>query len=184
MMSIGSHRRKYGRRAVALLPVVALAGAAVLAAGAGTAGASSTSAVTSVRAASTASTASAASAASTVRVVAPGERIAVAGSELWLKEEGLYVVAPKVTDDLEVVEVGDVLPGKVSTLSWGDAAGVLYAGVHRGPLSPTAKVTIKVGARTLQAEVVALAGTPGWGAYYAFDATGDLSAKPSITVQS
>ncbi|WP_330174300.1 hypothetical protein OG875_12555 [Streptomyces sp. NBC_01498] len=181
MMSIGSHRRKYGRRAVALLPVVALAGAAVLAAGAGTAGASSTSAVTSVRAASTAS---AASAASTVRVVAPGERIAVAASELWLKEEGLYVVAPKVTDDLEVVEVGDVLPGKVSTLAWGDAAGVLYAGVHRGPLSPTAKVTIKVGARTLQAEVVALAGTPGWGAYYAFDATGDLSAKPSITVQS
>lgn len=175
MRSIGSYGRKSGWLA-------AVAGAAVLVTGAG--GAVASSANGSPVSAAEAKGSSVRATAAAVRVVEPGERIAVEGSELWLKAEGLHVVAPKVTDDLEVVEVSDVPPGKVSTLAWGDVTGVLYAGVYRGPVTATAKVTIKIGARTLQAEVVALAGNPGWGAYYAFDTKADASVKPSITVQN
>ncbi|MFJ3088271.1 hypothetical protein [Streptomyces sp. NPDC086838] len=51
-------------------------------------------------------------------------------------------------------------------------------------MTATTEVTIRLGARPLQAKVVTLAGKPGWGAYYAFDAKGKADVKPSITVQN
>jgi hypothetical protein len=177
MTSIGSHRRKRGWLAV-------VASAAVLATGTGVAVASSVSA-SPVSAASAASL-QAASAAGAVQVVSPGEQIAVAGNKLWLTANGLHVVAPKSsgTDTPDVMRVADVLPEKVSTIARGDASGVLWAGIYRGPVTSTTKVTIKLGDRTLQAKVVALTGKPGWGAYYVFDAKGKADVKPLITVQS
>ncbi|MGI5380809.1 hypothetical protein ACQEV2_42940 [Streptomyces sp. CA-251387] len=120
-----------------------------------------------------------------VKVVAPGERIAGAGNKLWLTAKGLHVVAPKSsgTDKPDVMRVADVLPGKVSTIARGGASGVLWAGIYRGPVTATTKVTVKLGARTLQAKVVTLAGKPGWGAYYVLAAKGKADMKPSITVQ-
>ncbi|MGI5380806.1 hypothetical protein ACQEV2_42925 [Streptomyces sp. CA-251387] len=82
------------------------------------------------------------------------------------------------------MRVADVLPGKVSTIARGGASGVLWAGIYRGPVTATTKVTVKLGARTLQAKVVTLAGKPGWGAYYVLAAKGKADMKPSITVQS
>ncbi|MGW1729109.1 hypothetical protein ACWCQK_40490 [Streptomyces sp. NPDC002306] len=178
MTSIGSHRRKRGWLAV-------VASAAVLATGTGVAVASSVSA-SPVSAAPAVASLQAASMAGAVQVVAPGERIAVAGNTLWLTGKGLHIVAPKSSgsDTPDVMRVADVLPGKVSTIARGDASGALWAGIYRGPVTPTTKVTIKLGARTLQAKVVTLAGKPGWGAYYVFDAKGKADVKPSITVQS
>ncbi|WP_159395814.1 hypothetical protein [Streptomyces sp. 3211] len=177
MTSIGSHRRKRGWLAV-------VASAAILATGTGVAVASSSA--SPVSAVSAGASLQAASTAGAVKVVAPGERIAVADNTLWLTATGLHVVAPKSSgnDTPDVMRVTDVLPGKVSTIARGDASGVLWAGIYRGPVTPTTKVTIKLGARTLQAEVVTLAGKPGWGAYYVFDAKGKADVKPSITVQS
>ncbi|MFE9139580.1 hypothetical protein [Streptomyces sp. NPDC007355] len=189
MTSIGSHRRKRVWLAVA-------ASAAVLATGTGVAVASSVSASpVSAASAVKASPASAApavvslqagSTANAVRVVTPGERITVAGNTLWLTAKSLNIVAPKSsgTHKPDVMQVSDVRLGKVSTTARGDASGVLWAGIYRGPVTATTKVTIKLGARTLQTQVVTLAGKPGWGAYYVFDAKGKVDVKPSITVQS
>ncbi|GGW68921.1 hypothetical protein [Streptomyces xantholiticus] len=178
MTSIGSHKRKRGWLAV-------VAGAAVLATGTGMTVASSVSA-SPVSAAPAGASVRMASTAGAAHVVAPGERIAVAGNQLWLTAKGLHVVAPKSsgTDKPDVIRVADVLPGKVRTIARGDASGVLFAGIYRGPVTATTKVTVKLGARTLQAKVATLAGKPGWGAYYVFDAEADASVKPSIIVQS
>ncbi|MEU4359241.1 hypothetical protein [Streptomyces virginiae] len=155
MTSIGSHRRKRGWLAV-------VASAAALVTGTGVAVASSISA-SPVSAAPTVASLQAASTAGGVQVVSPGERIAVADSKLWLTAEGLNVVAPTASgaDKPDVMRVADVLSGKVSTIACGDASGVLWAGIYRGPVTATTKVTIKLGSRTLQAKVVTLAGKPG-----------------------
>ncbi|MFF2847586.1 hypothetical protein ACFVT5_14870 [Streptomyces sp. NPDC058001] len=176
--SIGSRLRKR------VWPAVAV-GAAVLATGAGSAVASSVGA-SPVSAAPAPASLGAASTDGAVRVVAPGERITVAGNKLWLTATGLNIEAAKSsgTDKPDVIRVADVPAGKVSTIARGDASGALWAGIYRSPVIATPKVTIKLGARTLRAEVVTLAGKPGWVAYYAFDTKGQASEKPSITVQS
>ncbi|MEU9298683.1 hypothetical protein [Streptomyces sp. NPDC048266] len=177
MTSIGSPRRKRGWLAV-------VASAAILATGTGVAVASSVNA-SPVSATPAVASLQAAVMGGAGQVVAPGERIAVGGNTLWLTVKGLHVVAPKSsgTDKPDAMRVANVLPGKVSTASRGDASGVLWAGIYRGSVTSTTKVTIKLGARTLQARVVTLAGKPGWGAYYSFDAKGRADVKPSITVQ-
>ncbi|MGW2847042.1 hypothetical protein [Streptomyces sp. NPDC001108] len=118
-------------------------------------------------------------------VVAPGERIAVAGDALWLTAKGLYIGAPEPSgaDSPHVMRVADVLPGKVSTIARGNASGTLWAGIYRGPVTAATTVTVKLGARTLQAKVITLADKPGWAAYYVSDAKGSADVKPSITVQ-
>ncbi|MBB4979624.1 MULTISPECIES: hypothetical protein [Streptomyces] len=170
--SIGARRRRRGRLA-------AVAGAAVLATGMGTAVAASVN-TAPVPAAPAVASSGAASVAGSVRVVAPGERIAAGADELWLTAEGLHVGATAP----EVLRVAGVLPGKVATIARGDASGALFAGIYRGPVTATTTVTLTVGGRTLQAKVVALAGKPGWAAYYVFDAKAKASMKPSITVRT
>ncbi|MDX2565184.1 hypothetical protein PV371_36810 [Streptomyces sp. TX20-6-3] len=126
----------------------------------------------------------AASAASGMTVVAPGKRITIAGYDLWLTTQGLHVAAQTSPDTPNVTRVADVLPGKVSASSSGDATGVLWSGIYRGPVTSSTKVTISLGARTLHAKVVMLAGKPGWGAFYVFDTKGRNDVKPAITVQT
>lgn len=184
MTSIGSHKRKRGWLAV-------VASAAVLATGTGVAVASSSPDSASPVAAPAVAVQRAASTAGAVHVVAQGERITVAGRALWLTAKALNVTAAKPsgtdagTDGPDaVLRVADIPPGKVATIAGGGASGALWAGIYRGPVTSTTKITVKVGARTLQAEVVTLAGKPGWGAYYVFDAKGKADLKPSITVRS
>ncbi|GAA1972050.1 hypothetical protein [Catenulispora subtropica] len=109
--------------------------------------------------------------------------IAVGDYKLLLSPEGLSVQALGV-DKPDLLRVAEVLPGKVSTLASGNASGTLWAGIYRGPVSDTTKVTIKVGGRTLEAHVTSLAGHPGWGVYYVLDSHKVGADKPSITVQS
>ncbi|AJF65058.1 hypothetical protein [Streptomyces vietnamensis] len=158
-----------------------IAGVAVLTTGAGTAVATSASA-SPAPAAPAVAPAGTASAAGAVRVVAPGERIAVAGDRLWLTTEGLHVASGTGTAD--VLRVADVFPGKVATIAHGDASGALFAGIYRGPVTATTEVTLTLGSRTLRARVVTLAGKPGWGAYYVFAPKVKASVKPSIAVRT
>ncbi|WP_395297549.1 hypothetical protein ACF9IK_31935 [Kitasatospora hibisci] len=181
------HKRRLGS-------LVAVAGAAVLTAGTGVAAGADASvqaapvpAAAVTRAAAAPVAAPVAAKAGGVQTVAPGERLTAGGATLWLTPQGLSVVAPKFsgTDKPDVTRVADVRPGKVTSAAWGDASGTLWAGIFRGPVSDSTKITIRLGDRTLDAKVVTLAGRPGWGAFYAFDTQKtDASAKPAVTVQS
>lgn len=175
MTSLDSRRRKLGWPAGAVC-------AAVLATAAGVAVASSVSAAPLAATPAVVSHPAAAPTGS-VRVVTPGERISVAGRTLWLTPKGLNVAASSSATP-SGLNVAEVLPGKVATLSQGDASGALWAGIYRGPVTSTTKVALTFGTRTLQAKVVTPAGKPGWGAYYVFDAKGAAGAKPSISVRS
>ncbi|MCX5233413.1 hypothetical protein [Streptomyces sp. NBC_00233] len=168
-------RRRQATLSTALAAAVLIPASAVAAVSLGSSG----SGTPTIPAASTAASAQ-------VQVVGSGEKVALSpATTMWLTGQGLNVVAPKSsgTDKPDVMRVADVVPGKVSTTARGDASGVLWSGIYRGPVTATTKVIIKLGARTLQAKVVTLAGKPGWGAYYAFDAKGMADVKPSITVQ-
>ncbi|MGW1224546.1 hypothetical protein [Streptomyces sp. NPDC002530] len=176
MTSLDSARRKRGWLAGAVC-------AAVLATGAGVAVASSVSAAPLAATPAVVSH-PAATATGAVRVVTPGERISVAGHTLWLTSKGLNVASATAPATPSGLRVAEVLPGKVATLSQGDASGALWAGIYRGPVTSTTKVALTFGTRTLQAEVVTPAGKPGWGAYYVFDAKGAAGVKPSVGVRS
>ncbi|WP_432190374.1 hypothetical protein [Streptomyces sp. Tue6028] len=168
------------------MSLVTVAAAAVLATGVGVAAASGAGAsvkATPVHAAAAAVKASAGG----VQTVKPGQRITVGGDTLWLTPQGLSIVAPKSsgTGKPDLVRVTDAQPGKWTGTARGDASGTLWAGIYRGPVSSSTKVTIKVGGRTLDAKVATLAGKPGWGAFYVFDThkIDFKTNKPVITVQ-
>ncbi|MEU6092635.1 hypothetical protein ABZ865_38845 [Streptomyces sp. NPDC047085] len=182
MTSFGVQKRNRGRASL-----VAVAVAAVLATGAGVAAAAAANAPAKASPAHAATVAKAVKAsAGGVRTVTPGQKLTAGGDTLWLTPEGLSIVAPKSSgsDQPELVRVADVLPRKVTTVACGDASGTLWAGIYRGPVSASTKVTIKLGDRTLDAQVVTLAGKPGWGAYYVFDTHKVGADKPVITVES
>ncbi|MEV6295759.1 hypothetical protein AB0M41_36260 [Streptomyces sp. NPDC051896] len=180
MTSFGVHKRNRGRT-----PLVAVVAAALLATGAGVAAAAAnTPAKASPAHAATVAKAVQASA-DDVQTVQPGQKLTAGGDTLWLTPEGLSIVAPKSSgsDQPELIRVADVAPGKVATMASGDASGTLWAGIYRGPVSASTKVTIKLGDRTLDAQVATLAGKPGWGAFYVFDTHKDGADKPVITVE-
>lgn len=172
------HKRKRGRASL-----VTVAAAAVLAAGVGVAAASGEG--VSVKATPVHAAAVKASVGG-VQTVTPGQRITAGGDTLWLTARGLSVVAPKSSgsEKPDLIRVTDARPGKWTGMARGDASGTLFAGVYRGPVSASTKVTIKLGGRALGAKVVTLAGKPGWGAFYVFDAHKVGAEKPVITVQN
>ena len=181
MTSFGVRKLSRGRASL-----VAVAVAAVLATGAGVAAAAAAPAKASPVHAATVAKAAVKATAGGVRTVAPGQRLTAGGDTLWLTQEGLSVVAPKSSgsDTPELIRVTDALPGKWTGASLGDASGTLWAGIYRGPVSASTKITLKLGDRTLNAQVVTLAGKPGWGAFYVFDTHKATGEKPVITVQS
>jgi hypothetical protein len=165
---------------------VAVVAAALLATGAGVAAAAANApAKASPARAATVAKAVQASA-DGVQTVQPGQKLTAGGDTLWLTPEGLSIVAPKSSgsDQPELIRVADVAPGKVATMASGDASGTLWAGIYRGRVSASTKVTIKLGDRTLDAQVATLAGKPGWGAFYVFDTHKAGADKPVITVES
>ncbi|MFF3062605.1 hypothetical protein [Streptomyces sp. NPDC057909] len=190
MTSFGVHKRKRGR-----VSLVTVAMAAVLATGAGVVAASGANASVKAAPAHAAAVAKVAKVAKAVKAsaggvqtVTSGQRLTAGGDTLWLTPQGLSIAAPKSsgTNKPDLIRVTDALPGKWTGMARGDAFGTLWAGIYRGPVSASTKVTIKLGDRTLDAKVVTLAGKPGWGAFYVFDTHkfGAAKLKPVITVQS
>ncbi|GAA2050534.1 hypothetical protein GCM10009839_66310 [Catenulispora yoronensis] len=186
MNSVSRPVGKRGRLAliaVAMTGVVGVgAGVASVASAAGTDGSPSAAgvqagAVPAVAPAAQADVHPAAAAAATPDV------ITMQNYKLWLTAEGLHVQVPGAST-ADLLRVSAVQPGKAATTAAGDGSQTLWAGIYRGPVSDSTKVTITIDGRVLETKVTSLPGNPGWGVYYVLDAHGVGSAKPSIKVQN
>ncbi|MYW05677.1 hypothetical protein, partial [Streptomyces sp. SID3343] len=108
------------------------------------------------------------------RVVAPGERIADGlGNHVWLTADGRHVVTVPLSpgekgpaqEQAKQVLDGNFGSDSINARTFGGGGGALYTGAYRGS-GVLAKVTVAVAGETLDAQVITLAGTPGWAVYY------------------
>lgn len=175
-----SRRRRRSRRTIAAVvgaaAVVAVGGVAFASgnSGSGNAAKAGAGVPATSRAAVPVSAQAPAPASAPPRVVAPGQRITDGlGNTIWLTTDGRHVV----TTPLAPGEKGPAQEQAKQVLSdnfgrdsinarvFGGGGGVLYTGAYRGS-GALAKVTVEVAGETLEAQVVTLAGTPGWAVYY------------------
>ncbi|MGW0766135.1 sigma factor-like helix-turn-helix DNA-binding protein [Streptomyces sp. NPDC002676] len=127
---------------------------------------------------------------SPIRVVAPGERVTAGpGVRVWLTADGGHWSGPvAVPGDDNHVPHGE--PG-VSLRVDGVKGGFFLSGLFHGLSSEPGRVEVRTGDGKVTAKVLVLAGSPGWGVWYAsaplprkdmgmlFSAGGD---EPIVTV--
>ncbi|MER5401048.1 hypothetical protein [Streptomyces sp. NPDC002599] len=107
----------------------------------------------------------------TARIVAPGEHVTEpGGAEFWLTAEGKHWTTLDNTDpQFRSVVDGNIdlgTPG-VSAQVEGTAQGhVTLSGLYYGGKGTASRVTVRTTAGTLRAELLELAGNPGWGVWY------------------
>ncbi|NVI29740.1 hypothetical protein [Streptomyces sp. CAI-17] len=113
-------------------------------------------------------------------VVAPGEKLRLGnGYAMTLTRDERCVgsadghICKSVTD-------GNQPPGTVSLQSFGEAHGTLYSPLYIGP-GRAARMTVTRAGQTLEAQVVTLAGRPGYATGYVWGAAGELD-EPTVTV--
>ncbi|MFF8847605.1 hypothetical protein ACF08N_33675 [Streptomyces sp. NPDC015127] len=110
-----------------------------------------------------------ASSSASVRVVAPGERIAAAPKvQLWLTKDGKHWSTPTMTNQFRSVTDGNIdmsRPG-VSLQAEPVEGRYFLSGVYNGK-GDAATVKVKTEQGTVTGTIVRLAGKPGWGAWYA-----------------
>ncbi|MFJ5260807.1 hypothetical protein ACIQAC_10135 [Streptomyces sp. NPDC088387] len=106
---------------------------------------------------------------SPVRVVAPGERVtAGAGVRVWLTAEGGHWSVPG-----SYAESGGDPPGPkssrpaVSVRADTVQDGFFLSGLFSGVRGEPSRVEVRTGAGRVTAKVLVLAGSPGWGVWYA-----------------
>ncbi|MFE4051639.1 sigma factor-like helix-turn-helix DNA-binding protein [Streptomyces sp. YIM B13518] len=106
-----------------------------------------------------------------VRIVSPGERVAAApGVNVWLTPDGQHWSSPQASNRFRPVNDGNLdstgagVPVQVEEL---DDGTYFQSGVYRGLSADPARVEIRTGGRTVTANVLTLAGSPGWGVWYA-----------------
>nr|WP_163017137.1 hypothetical protein [Streptomyces chartreusis] len=166
-------RRRQAALSTALAAVVLIPASAVAALSLGSSG----SGTPSVPAASTA-------ASRQVKVVGSGEKVTLGrANTMWLTGQGMFLVTPKSsgTTKERVLNAAEVPSGKISAIASGDASGTLYAGIYRGP-GKAARITAALGNRKLNTQVITLAGSPGWAAFYADDPRAGAKSTPALTV--
>ncbi|MFE9449203.1 hypothetical protein [Streptomyces sp. NPDC006739] len=114
-------------------------------------------------------TPSAGAAAATVRVVAAGEHVSpLPDVELWLTKDGEHSSA---VPGLVLAPAGPAGHKAVVTMELlGSGDRYLMTGTYRGA-TPAARVTLRTPFGTASGTLLALAGSPGWSAWYA---TGDF----------
>ncbi|MFE5816131.1 sigma factor-like helix-turn-helix DNA-binding protein [Streptomyces sp. NPDC056479] len=106
------------------------------------------------------------SATSSVRVVAPGERVTAGpGVRVWLTSDGGHwsvpVAVPRDNSRLPLDEPGvEVRMDSVN-------GGFFLSGVFRGLTGEPSRVEVRTGEGSATAKVLVLAGSPGWGLWYA-----------------
>ncbi|GAA3798784.1 hypothetical protein GCM10022403_035830 [Streptomyces coacervatus] len=107
------------------------------------------------------------SATSPVRVVAPGERV-TAGPDVrvWLTADGGHWSVPL---RLKGLEDSEPAPGKAGVSLRLDTVkgGFFLSGLFRGLSGDPGRVEVRTGDGTVTAKVLVLAGSPGWGIWYA-----------------
>lgn len=124
-------------------------------------------------------------AASPVRVVAPGERVTAGdGVRVWLTADGAHWAVPVPTvgpggqDDTGVPRDE---PG-VSLRMDGVRGGFLLSGVFYGLDGEPDRVEVRTGDRRSTAKVLVLAGSPGWGLWYASAPVSDDDMKAVLSL--
>ncbi|MEU4359239.1 hypothetical protein [Streptomyces virginiae] len=166
-------RRRQATLSTALAAAVLIPASAVAAPSLGSSG----SGTPTVPAASTA-------ASTQVQVVSSGEKVALGrASTMWLTGQGMFLLTPKSsgTTKESVLNAAEVPSGKISAVASGDTSGTLYAGIYRGPGKAT-RITAAIGNSTLNTQVIRLADSPGWAAFYADDTQAGAKSTPALTI--
>ncbi|MFF6979232.1 sigma factor-like helix-turn-helix DNA-binding protein [Streptomyces sp. NPDC008343] len=110
------------------------------------------------------------SATSPVRVVAPGERVTVGpGVRVWLTADGGHWSVPDALpqDDNHLPVDGPGGAATVSARADTVQGGFLLSGLFRNLRGEPGRVEVRTGDGTTTAKVLVLAGSPGWGVWYA-----------------
>lgn len=119
-----------------------------------------------------------------VQVVDSGEKVALGRDKaIWLTGQGMFLATPKSSGTTKepALNAAEVPSGKISAKMSGDASSALYAGIYRGP-GKAARITVAIGSRTLSTQVLTLAGSPGWAAFYADDTQAGTMGVPALTI--
>ncbi|GHH64608.1 hypothetical protein GCM10018781_15990 [Kitasatospora indigofera] len=102
------------------------------------------------------------------------------GRELTLTAQGAEISAPAAGDGTPwTARVDQVPPGEITAAVLGDGPSALVVGLYRGA-GPAARVTVDLGGRSTEAQVVTLAGAPGWCAFVAD--VGENGRVPRVAV--
>ncbi|WP_406254850.1 sigma factor-like helix-turn-helix DNA-binding protein [Streptomyces chartreusis] len=124
-------------------------------------------------------------AASPVRVVAPGERVTAGdGVRVWLTADGAHWAVPVPTarpGEQDDTGVPRDEPG-VSLRMDGVSGGFLLSGVFHGLDGEPDRVEVRTGDRKSTAKVLVLAGSPGWGLWYASAPVSDDDMKAVLSL--
>jgi hypothetical protein len=119
-----------------------------------------------------------------VRVVRPGQLVSVGhGQYLKLTRTERCVGTPPDWSTCKSVVDGNQPAGTVSLQSSGDASGTLYSPLYIGA-GRAARVTVTTGGVTYEAQVVTLAGHPGYATAYVWGppTTEFPGERPEVTV--
>jgi hypothetical protein len=110
---------------------------------------------------------------SPTRIVAPGERVdAVTGVQVWLTTDGKHWSTPERPNQFRGLTSdgdGDGKEGKPGVSAQLDPmkSGYFLSGLYRGLSADPARVEVTVDDRRITGTVLTLAGSPGWGVWYA-----------------
>ncbi|GGW87341.1 hypothetical protein GCM10010297_05490 [Streptomyces malachitofuscus] len=121
-----------------------------------------------------------------VRIVAPGERVAAApGVEVWLTADGHHWSSTQAPTRFRPVSDGNLDHGRPGISVQGeqlDEETYFQTGVFYGLDGDAARIEIRTGGRTVTADVLTLAGSPGWGVWYAKTPVGGVGGGQVVTV--
>ncbi|RPE39122.1 hypothetical protein EDD90_2086 [Streptomyces sp. Ag109_O5-1] len=107
------------------------------------------------------------SSAGVVRVVTPGERVTVKDdTKIWLATDGLHSEARNVPGGPPIKITGSTDASRQPQM-WGDPDGTWTAfGIYKGK-GEAARVRVESARSGTAGTILTLAGTPGWGGWYA-----------------
>ncbi|MFE4601799.1 hypothetical protein ACFRKE_13175, partial [Kitasatospora indigofera] len=102
------------------------------------------------------------------------------GRELTLTAQGAEISGPAAGVGTPwTARVDQVPPGEITAAVLGDGPSALVVGLYRGAV-PAVRVTVDLGGRSTEAQVVTLAGAPGWCAFVTD--VGGNGRVPRVTV--
>ncbi|KUN07471.1 hypothetical protein AQI95_10620 [Streptomyces yokosukanensis] len=126
------------------------------------------------------SSGAAARASGSVRIVAPGERVQAApGVEMWLTADGGHWSTPEQANQFHGLDTGPRHEPGVSMRAAPVRGGYFLSGLYYGVTGDPGRVELSTGRGEVAARVLTLAGSPGWGVWYAGTS---LSAQDTETL--
>ncbi|MER5547047.1 sigma factor-like helix-turn-helix DNA-binding protein [Streptomyces sp. NPDC002589] len=118
--------------------------------------------------------------AGSVRIVAPGERVQAApGVEMWLTADGSHWSTPEQANQFRGLDTYPRHQPGVSVQAEPVKGGYFLSGLYYGVTGDPGRVELSTGHGQVAANVLTLAGSPGWGVWYA---STPLSARDTKTL--